>query len=72
MEKRARQFRFGGNNSMNPSKAYDCFPHGLLIAKHEACGLDKPSLNLVNDYLSFRKQRSKIGSSCSDWANVTM
>ena len=55
MEKRARQFRFGGTNSMNPSKVYDCFPHGLLIAKHEACGLDKPSLNLVNDYLSFRK-----------------
>ena len=35
---------------MNPSKAYDYFPHGLSIAKHEAYGLDKPSLNLVNDY----------------------
>ena len=26
---------------------------------------------MVNDYLRFRKQRKKIGSSYSDWANVT-
>ena len=45
--------------------------HDLLIAKLEAYGLDKPSLNWVNDYLRFRKQRKKIGSSYSDWANVT-
>ena len=57
---------------MDLSRTYDCLPHDLLIAKLEAYGLEKPSLNLVNDYLSFRKQRSKIGSSCSDWANVTM
>ena len=30
-----------------------------------------PSLNLVNDYFSFRKQRTKIGSSYTEWANVT-
>ena len=53
------------------SKAYDCLPHGLLIAKLEANGLDKPSLNLVNDCLRFRKQRKKFGSSYSDSANVT-
>ena len=46
-------------------------PHDLLIAKLEAYGLDKPSLNLVNDYLGFRKQREKFGSSYSDSANVT-
>ena len=57
---------------MDLSRTYGCLPHDLLIAKLEAYGLEKPSLNLVNDYLSFRKQRSKIGSSCSDWANVTM
>ena len=53
------------------SKAYGCLPHDLLIAKLEVHGLDKPSLNLVNDYLRFRKQRKKIISSYSDWANVT-
>ena len=36
-------------------------PHVLLIAKLEAYGLDKPSLNLANDYLSFQKQKTKIG-----------
>ena len=37
------------------SLSYDCFPHDILIAKLEAYGLDKPSLSLVNDSLSFRK-----------------
>ena len=44
-----------GTILMDLSKAYDCFPHDLSVAKVEACGLEKPSLNLVNDYLSFRK-----------------
>ena len=60
-----------GTILMNLSKAYDCLPHDFLIAKLEAYGPDKPSLNLVNHYLRFRKQRKKIGSSCSDWANAT-
>ena len=38
------------------------------IAKLETFGLNKPILNLVNDYLGFRIQRTKIGSSFSDWA----
>ena len=56
---------------MDLPMGYDCLPHDLLIAKLEAYGPDKPSVNLVNDYLRFRKQRKKIGSSYSDWANVT-
>ena len=56
---------------MDLSKAYDCLPHDLLIAKPEAYGPDKPSLNLVNDYLRFRNQRKNIGSSYSDWTNGT-
>ena len=60
-----------GATPMDLSKSYDCLPHDLLIAKFEAYALDKPSLNLVNDYLRFRKQKGKIGSSYSDWANVT-
>ena len=49
MEKRARQFRFGATILMDLSKAHDCLPHNLLIARLEAYGLDKPSLNLFND-----------------------
>ena len=56
---------------MGFSKGYDCLPHNLLIAKLEAYGLDKPSFNLLNDYLRLRKQREKIGSLYSVWANVT-
>ena len=51
---------------MDLSKAYDCLPHDFSIAKLEAYGLDLPSLNLVNGYLRFWKQRKKIGSSYSD------
>ena len=56
---------------MDLSKAYECLPHDLLIAKREAYGLDKPSLNLVNDYLHFWKQRKQFGSSDSDLTDFT-
>ena len=55
---------------MDLSKAYDCLPHDLLIAKLEAYDLDNGSLNLLLDYLSFRKQRTQVGSAYSKWSNV--
>ena len=55
---------------MNLSNAYDCLPHDLLIAKLEAYGLDNGSLNLLLDYLSFRKQRTKVGSTYSKWSKI--
>ena len=37
------------------SKAYDCFPHDLIIAKCEAYVLSKNSLKLLLAYLEGRK-----------------
>ena len=51
---------------MDLLKVYDCIPHDLLIAKLEAYGSDETSLHLLRDYLSNRKQRTKISSSFSD------
>ena len=39
---------------MNLSKAYDCLPHDLLIAKLEAYGFSHDSLQLVCSYLESR------------------
>ena len=61
---------FIGTILMDLSKAYDCLPHDLIIAKFEAYGLSKNSLKLLLDYLEGRKQRVKIGSSYSFWSDV--
>ena len=61
---------FVGTILMDLSKAYDCLPHDLMVAKLEAYGISKESLQLISDYLSYRKQRTNIGSANSDWANV--
>ena len=55
---------------MDLPKTNDCLPQDLLIAKLEAYGLDNGSLNLLLDYLSFRKQRTKVGSSYSIWSKI--
>ena len=59
-----------GTILMDLSKAYDCLPHDLTIAKFEAYGLSKISLSLLLDYLTSRKQRVKIGSSYSIWNEI--
>ena len=53
------------------SKAFDCLPHDLIIAKLKAYGFDEPSLKLMHSYLSGRKQRTKIGNSYSPWEDIT-
>ena len=40
------------------------------VAKLEAYGLGNDSLNLLLDYLAFRKQRSKVGSAYSKWSKI--
>ena len=55
---------------MDLLKAYDCLRHDLSIAKLEAYGLRNGSLNFLLDYLTFRKQRTKVGSAYSKWSEI--
>ena len=51
----------------NLSKAFECLPHDLLIAKHHAHGFDTLSLKLIHSYLTERYQRVKINNSFSGY-----
>ena len=52
------------------SKAFDCLPYDLLIAKLCAYGCDLPSLKLLNCYLRNRSQRDNISNFYSSWAEI--
>ena len=49
------------------SKAFDCLPHDLLIAKLYAYGFKKSALNFVHDYLTDRTQRTKVDGEYSNY-----
>ena len=52
------------------SKAYDCLPYDLLVAKLHAYGFGLSSLQMIYSYLTSRKQRVKIKSTYSSWLDV--
>ena len=52
------------------SKAFDCIPHQLLIAKLSAYGFDKKSIAFISACLKNRKQKTKIGSIFSECLNI--
>ena len=53
------------------SKAFDCMPHGLLIAKMHAYGFSSELCHMMKSYLIGRKQRVKIGEIQSEWTSNT-
>ena len=55
---------------MDLPKAYDCLPYDLLVAQLEAYGLKNENLNLLLNYLSFRKQRINVVSAYFKWPKV--
>ena len=42
------------------SKAFDCLPHDLMVAKLHAYGFEKSALKFVHSYLTERTQRVKV------------
>ena len=54
--------RYVGAVLIDLSKAFGCLNHKLLIAKLAAYGFDREALTFTYNYLSNRKQRTKIKS----------
>ena len=59
-----------GAFSTDLSKAFDCLPHDLIIAKLNAYGFSLSASKLIHNYLSHRKQRTKVNSSYSSWEEI--
>ena len=51
--------------SLDLSKAFDCVPHGLLLAKLKAYGVAETGIALMWNYLTGRSQRVKVGDNVS-------
>ena len=52
------------------SKAFDCLLHDLIIAKLNACHFSLSASKLIHNYLSHRKQRTKVNASYSSWEEI--
>ena len=52
------------------SNAFDCLPHDLLIAKLDAYGFEKETINLLFSYLTKRKQWVRIKDNMSDFLEI--
>ena len=62
--------KFIGAILIDLSKVYDCLRHGFSIAKLEEYGFGNGSFNFLLDYPTFRKQRTKVGSTFSKWSKT--
>ena len=59
-----------GTVQIDLSKAYDCLPHDLLLAKLSAYGFVESAITLTANYLSNRYQRVKIGSTFNSYLEI--
>ena len=57
---------------MDLSKAFDCIPHDLLIAKPSAYGLNDNALKYIYTYLKSRKQCVCVNNVCSDFKDISL
>ena len=61
---------FVGAVLMDLSKAFDCIPHDLLIAKLHAYGFSEKTITFIYFYLKCRKQNVKIENFYSDFLSL--
>ena len=61
-----------GNLLTDLSKAFYRLPHNLLIAKLNAYGFDNKAVRFVYDYLTSRKQRTKISDTYRSWQEILL
>ena len=55
---------------MDLSKAFDCIPHDLLIAKLHAYGFSQKTVSFIYSYLKRRKQKVKVNNFFSDFLTL--
>ena len=55
---------------MDLSKAFDCIPHSLLVAKLHTYGFSYSACELIASYLCERRQRVKINNVRSEWKTL--
>ena len=59
-----------GTIAMDLSKAFDCMPHGLLIAKLHSYGVSSKACLFLSNYLMNRMQRVKVMDTYSGWTTA--
>ena len=59
-----------GSIAIDLSRAFDSLPHGLLLAKLFAYGVNIESCKLITSYLHNRHHRVKIRDKRSDWLQI--
>ena len=52
------------------SKAFDCLHHKLLVAKLNSYGFSYDSLSLILNYLTNRKQSTRIDTTLNNWIQI--
>jgi hypothetical protein len=55
---------------MDLSKAFDCLPHQLIIAKLKTYGMKEEGCAFIWSYLSKRRQRVKLSGCVSEWLEM--
>ena len=61
---------FKGAALIDLTKAFDCIPHDLLIAKFHAYGFSFETLTFLNSYLRSCQLCVKVNNICSDFLKI--